>query len=92
MFPRVTGNRFFSMNPIQFKLVVFRPIWVINPGTSCSIIPMGTKNMFATLCSYPLPTNAMIGKMHARIFPEVLSAEAAIHTARQTSQLHAIPR
>ena len=72
MFPSVTGIRFFSRNPIQFRLVV---VWVINPGTSCNIIPMGTKNMFATLCSYPLPTNAMIGKMQARIFPDVLFAE-----------------
>ena len=91
MFPRVTGIRFFSMKPIQFRFAVFSPTCDTNPGTSFSIIPMGTKNMFATLCSYPLPTNAMIGKMHARIFPDVLSAEAAIHTERHTSQLHAIP-
>lgn len=80
------------MNPIQFRLLVSSPIWVINSGTLLSIMPIGTKNMFATLCSNPLPTNAMIGKIHASIFPEVFSAEAAIHTARHTSQLHAIPR
>ena len=79
------------MNPIQFKLFVPSP-WIIYSGKSFSMIPMGTKNMFATLCSYPLPTNAIIGKTHDRIFPEVFSAEVANHTARQTSQLHAIPR
>ena len=92
MFPRVTGKRFFSKNPIQFRLLVSSPAWVINSGTCFSIIPMGTKNMFATLCSYPLPTNAMIGNIHDSIFPDVFSDEAANHTARQTSQLHAIPR
>ena len=52
---------------------------------------MGIKYMFATLCSNPDATKAIMGKKMANIFPIVCLAEKAIHTARQTSQLHPIP-
>lgn len=50
------------------------------------------KYMLATLCSKPIATNAMMGKNIAKIFPIVCRAASAIHTARQTSQLHPIAR
>ena len=48
--------------------------------------------MLATLCSNPDSTNRPMQKKIARIFPVASFAAAAIQTARQTSQLHKIPR
>jgi hypothetical protein len=48
--------------------------------------------MFATECSNPDVINNQIGKKIANILPIAFSAPVAIQTARQTSQLHKIPR
>lgn len=52
---------------------------------------MGSKYQLAMLCSKPEATNAIIGKKQERIFPVVVSAETANHTAKQTNQLQRIP-
>lgn len=43
------------------------------------------------LCSNPHSTNKKTGQKHAIIFPIVLSAQNAIHTAIHTSKLHKMP-
>ncbi len=53
---------------------------------------MGMKYMFATQCSKPEATNAMMGKKMPKIFPTTSWDAIASHTARQTSQLQPIPR
>ena len=53
--------------------------------------PIGIKYQLAILCSKPEVTNAIIGKKQDNIFPVVLSAEIASHTAKQTNQLQRIP-
>ena len=47
--------------------------------------------MFATQCSKPDITNAMIGKKMARDFPAISFAVEAINTAAHTRMLHKIP-
>lgn len=48
--------------------------------------------MFATECSNPSATKAVIGKTMAMIFPLTVRALSDNHTARQTSVLHSTPR
>ena len=54
--------------------------------------PTGMKYMFATLCSKPAATNALIGNRIAKILSVVVRAEYVSHTARQTRPLHKMPR
>jgi hypothetical protein len=65
---------------------------VANETGAPSAIPRGMKNMFATLCSRPMATNALIGSHTASALPGRLAADAACHTAMQTSQLASTPR
>ena len=52
--------------------------------------PKGMKNMFATLCSNPMVTNAIIGNQIPRILPMTSSDALANHTAKHTNQLQPI--
>ena len=54
-------------------------------------IPNGMKNMFATLCSNPIHTNAMIGNQIPKNLPTTSSAALAKYTAKHTNQLQPIP-
>ena len=77
IFPNVTIIKF----NIKSKIPILAP----------SIIPIGMKNIFATLCSNPHKTNNIIGNQHANIL-EITSCDAvAIHTAKTTITLHSIP-
>ena len=78
MFPIVTGIRFPKI------VAQFTPSAPKN-------IPNGIKNMFATLCSNPMVTNAIIGNHIPKILPMISSDAYAKYTAKQTSQLHPIP-
>ena len=78
MFPIVTG--------IMFP----RAVAQFTPSATKNI-PNGIKNMFATLCSNPIVTNAIIGNQIAKILPMISSDAHAKYTARQTSQLQPIP-
>ncbi len=53
---------------------------------------MAIKYMFATECSKPDATKAIMGKKIAHILPVISVAAILSHTARTTSQLHKIPR
>ena len=79
MLPRVTG----------IKLAVKKWLKVMSAPRA---IPMGIKNMFATLCSRPMATKAQIGGHRPRILPGRLLAAPAHHTATHTSQLARMAR
>ena len=79
MFPIVTG--------IKLCIII---VLQVTPGAFKNI-PNGMKNMFATLCSNPIHTNAMIGNQIPTILPMISSDALANHTAKHTNQLHQIP-
>ena len=79
MLPRVTGTK------LLIKIVL--QVTPLAPKN----IPNGMKNMFATLCSNPIHTNAMIGNQIPTILPMISSDALANHTAKHTSQLQPIP-
>jgi len=76
MFPIVTGTRLWARNPVHVR-------WE-SPVTGCAAAmkaaslftkrPNGRKYMFATLCSKPAATNAVIGGTIARILSAVVRA------------------
>ena len=53
--------------------------------------PIGKKNMFATQCSKPAATNALMGSRIPITLSTTVRAEKPIHTARQTKTLHMMP-
>ena len=82
------------MNPFQLRfdmLSTDSPDAKTTPGCPFKRIPLNMKKIFAIECSKPDATNAVTGKTMANIFPITYLEESAIHTARQTSQLHNIP-
>jgi len=52
---------------------------------------MGMMNMFATLCSNPIATNAEIGNQTPTALPGRSFAADANQIAKQTNQLHKTP-
>ena len=78
MLPKVTGIKLLMKNCAQVT-------------SAPKKIPNGMKNMFATLCSNPIHTNAMIGNQIPKILPMMSSDALANHTAKHTSQLQPIP-
>ena len=78
MLPRVTGIKLFTIIVLQ-----------VTPSAPKNI-PNGMKNMFATLCSNPMVTKAIIGNQIPKILPMISSDALANHTARHTSQLQPI--
>ena len=83
IFPRVTG--------IKFAVKKFPKVKMSTEPWAAKI-PVGIKNILATLCSNPQRTKVKIGKKQAKIFPIISCAPKDIHTARQTNQLQPIPR
>lgn len=63
-FPSVTGIKFMKV--------------LRNEKSPPLMLPKGSKNIFATLCSNPETTKSETGKMQARIFPETFFAAPAI--------------
>lgn len=78
MLPRDTGIKLFIIIVLQFT------------PSAPKNIPNGMKNMFATLCSNPIHTNAIIGNQIPNILPIISSDAFASHTAKHTSQLQPI--
>ena len=79
MLPIVTGTK--------LLIIIVLQVTPLAPKN----IPNGMKNMFATLCSNPIHTNAMIGNQIPTILPMISSDALANHTAKHTSQLQPIP-
>ena len=78
MLPKVTGIKLLMKNCAQVT-------------SAPKKIPNGMKNMFATLCSNPIHTNAMIGNQIPKNLPTTSSAALAKYTAKHTNQLQPIP-
>lgn len=78
------------MFPIATGIMFSRAVAQFTPSAPKNI-PNGIKNMFATLCSNPIVTNAIIGNQIPKILPMISSDANAKYTARQTSQLQPIP-
>jgi len=97
MFPKVTGIKFLTRKPATVKLpsIIDCPAipWAAARTSSCpfNANPIGMKYMFATLCSKPDATNAVIGKITARILSIVLRPLKASQIARQTRTLQRMP-
>ncbi len=91
MFPIVTGMRLFKKNFPSVKLAK-SPALLVNVGSAHLINnPIGTKYIFAILCSKPAATNAVMGRIIAAIFPPTVLAAKVIQTAKQTRRLHIMP-
>ena len=78
MLPMVTGIKLFTMILPQFT------------PSAPKNIPNGMKNMFATLCSNPMVTKAIIGNQIPTILPMISSDALAKYTAKHTNQLQPI--
>mmetsp|Transcript_5847 Transcript_5847/g.10732 ORF Transcript_5847/g.10732 Transcript_5847/m.10732 type:complete len:110 (+) Transcript_5847:118-447(+) len=78
MFPRVTG----SILPTRNCLI---------ETSAPASMPWEMRNMFATLCSNPRVTKVLIGMKMLSSLPGIVALAMAIHTAKQTSQLHKTP-
>mmetsp|Transcript_49832 Transcript_49832/g.112068 ORF Transcript_49832/g.112068 Transcript_49832/m.112068 type:complete len:233 (+) Transcript_49832:279-977(+) len=57
-----------------------------------AILPRGRKNMLATECSRPMPTNIGMQDQIPKILPGRSAAETARKMAMETSQLHSVAR
>src|SRR3989338_1342261 len=98
MLPIVTGNKFLYRKFCQVKFTISGAL--PNKVVAASITlasfltnsPIGIKYIFATECSNPIATNAVIGNIIENILSTTLLPEKQSHTARQTSVLHIIPR
>mmetsp|Transcript_4606 Transcript_4606/g.11638 ORF Transcript_4606/g.11638 Transcript_4606/m.11638 type:complete len:240 (-) Transcript_4606:307-1026(-) len=78
MFPSVTGSMLLRRNCL---VVTSAP----------ASMPWEMRNMLATECSKPSVTKVEMGMKMLRSLPGMLFEAMAIHTARQTSQLHSTP-
>ena len=78
IFPIVTGIKFHQMNCAHVTLAP-------------SMMPAGMKYMFATQCSKPEATNAMMGNQMPKNFPIMAFDEKASNIATFTSMLQAMP-
>ena len=78
MLPMVTGTKLF--------IIILDQVTPLAPKN----IPNGIKNMFATLCSNPMVTKAIIGNQIPNILPITSSDALANHTAKHTNQLQPI--
>ena len=90
----------------RVAILIFRTAFaVFSPSSNCGLVmssaalgrafvnmPAGMKNIFATLCSKPMATKAMIGKKMPKILPTMSFAASASTIARQTSQLQRMAR
>jgi len=85
--------RFLTKNPYQvrFEASIAPADAARTEGIPFISIPMGMKYMFATECSNPDATKAVMGKNIAKILPATSRDAIAIQTARQTSQLQPTP-
>jgi len=90
--PKVTGTKL-HMKPAKFKLVKSIEL-LTNFKISWSVfasIPAGIKYMFATECSKPRVTKAVIGTIMAKILSVTVWQAKHNHTAKQIRVLHKIP-
>ena len=95
MLPIVTGSKLCTKNECHESVdnwSAVRPERATTCGTDFIKIPLGMKYIFAILCSYPDATNVAIGNKIAKILPITLFELVAIQTAKQTNQLHKMPR
>lgn len=76
IFPSVTNTKLV----INWTIVIFAP----------NAIPIGIKNMFATLCWNPHNTNNIITVQHEANFDIISWDAVAIHTAKTTKILQSI--
>ena len=84
----LTGIRFLTKKAPQVRFATFN-----SPRIALPLInnPIGIKYIFAIECSNPKATKVIMGKNIANIFPTTSREANAIHTAKQTNQLHNIP-
>jgi len=89
----VTGSRLLMKNALHVRPERSSPVLAAKAGSKSLITkPMGTKYIFATLCSNPAATKAVMGKIIAAILSTVLRALNVSQTARQTRILQSTPR